>query len=294
MENTPTDTELVDGLLRLLDVEQMGDDLFQGQRKPGGVGRVFGGQVIAQALASAERTVTDDRPAHSLHAYFLRGGSEDHPIDFRVERDFDGGSFSNRRVIASQQGTPILSLTASFHRREDGVHHASKMPNVPQPDDLESETALLQRNIELISEGVRGWLQRSRPIEVRPINSAVWLGLGTSPPVLNFWFRARAALPDDPRIHRATMAYASDMGLLLTCMLPYGIRGSNPGIQTASLDHALWFHEDCRTDEWLLYSCDSPWAGHARGFNRGMIFSHDGRLIAEVAQEGMVRMKRDA
>jgi acyl-CoA thioesterase-2 len=292
MDNETTPTELVSGLLRLLDVDQLGEDLFQGPRKIGGVGRVFGGQVIGQALAYAERTVGDDRPVHSLHAYFLRGGSEDHPIDFRVERDFDGGSFSNRRVIASQQGTPILNLIASFQGRADGFHHASSMPDVPDPETLESEAALMLRYFDLVPTPQREWMSRPRPIEIRPVDPANWLGLEQSAPVANLWFRAKSALPDDPRIHRAVLAYASDMGLLATCMLPHAVNRTSAALKMASLDHALWFHDDFRADEWLLYACDSPWAGHARGFNRGMIFTQDGRLVAEAAQEGMVRVGR--
>jgi acyl-CoA thioesterase-2 len=285
-----TPTELVAQLLRLLDVDQQGPDLFQGQRKPGGVGRVFGGQVIGQALASAERTVADDRGAHSLHAYFLRGGSEDYPVDFRVERDFDGGSFSNRRVIASQQGTPILNLTASFHRREPGLHHASSMPDVHGPDGLEDDATLRSKNADLAPEVARAWLMRPRPIEIRPVDPAMWHGYKRIAPIAHLWIRAKAPLPDDPRIHRAVLAYASDMCLLNTCLLPHGVRWSGAGLKGASLDHALWFHDDFRADEWLLYACDSPWAGNARGFNRGMLFTQDGRLVAEVAQEGMVRI----
>lgn len=289
-ENTdPTPEALVAGLLNLLDVTDHGGDRFEGRRKIGGVGRVFGGQVIGQALASAERTVADDRPVHSLHAYFLRGGNEDHEIDFKVERDMDGGSFSNRRIVAGQLGKPILNMLASFHKREDGFHHAASMPDVEGPDGLASEAELRRLHIDKVPEAQRSWMLQPRPIELRPLEPRHWMGGGPRDPVAHTWFRAVAALPEDPRIHRAVLAYASDMTLLGTSSLPHGASWIKGEIMGASLDHALWFHDDFRADEWLLYACDSPWAGRARGFNRGRIYSRDGRLVASVAQEGLIR-----
>jgi len=287
--DNPTPQELVASLLTLLDVKDHGGDRFQGSRKIGGVGRVFGGQVIGQALASAERTVADDRPVHSLHAYFLRGGNEDHEIEFKVERDLDGGSFSNRRIVASQLGTPILNMVASFQRREEGFHHAEPMPQVEGPDGLTPEAELRQRHAENLPEQLRNRLLRPRPIELRPLNPDQYLNRKPGDPVANTWFRSAAALPDDPRIHRAVLAYASDMTLIGTATLPHDISSADENLMMASLDHALWFHDDFRADEWMLYACDSPWAGRARGFARGRIYSHDGRLLASVAQEGLMR-----
>jgi acyl-CoA thioesterase-2 len=290
MSDAPTPQQLVDGLIRLLDVTPTEEDHFAGRRKPGGVGRVFGGQVIAQALAAAERTVAEDRPVHSLHAYFLRGGSEDHEIDFRIDRDLDGGSFSNRRVTASQQGRPILTLSASFHRHEQGVSHSDTMPLVPAPDTVPSEAELRERYADTVPEHVRQQMLIPRPIEMRHLEPRHWMGAEPSAPVSNTWFRAAAPLPDDPKLHRAVLAYASDMTLLGTCALPHGLSWSLGNLMGVSLDHAIWFHDpDVRADEWLLYACDSPWADRARGFNRGKIFSADGRLVAEVAQEGLIR-----
>lgn len=280
---------LVDGLLRLLDVADQGEDRFQGARKPGGVGRVFGGQVIGQALAAAERTVPDDRPVHSLHAYFLRGGNEDFPIDLAVMRDLDGGSFSNRRVVASQQGQPILTMVASFHRREPGVHHADPMPVVPPPEDLRSEADLVAEHAQTLSARARAAMARPRPIELRPIEPRHWMGGPPREPRAHTWFRAAAPLPADEKLHRAVLAYASDMTLLGTCTIPHGLSWTTGNLMGASLDHAIWFHDDFDADDWLLYVCDSPWAGRARGFNRGRIYSRDGRLVAEVAQEGLIR-----
>lgn len=283
---------LVARLVALLEVTPLGGDRFEGRRKEGGVGRVFGGQAIAQALASAERTVPDDREPHSLHAYFLRGGSEDFPIEFAVDRQFDGGSFSNRRVVASQQGRPILNLAASFQKRESGFAHQDPMPEVPGPEHLASVLDLPDRHGGDVAEAVRLRLARPTPIELRPCEPRLWLGLETGEPQLNTWFRTVARLNDDPKLHRAALAYASDMVLLGTCTNPHRISWSPERVQGASLDHALWFHDDFRADEWLLYATDSPWAGRARGFNRGRIFTRDGRLIADVAQEGLIRRLR--
>jgi len=285
---------LVDGLLRLLDVSEAGGDHFSGARKPGGVGRVFGGQVIGQALASAERTVPEDRPVHSLHAYFLRGGSEDFGIDFEVARDLDGGSFANRRVVASQpdasgQVRPILTMVASFHKREPGVEHAEAMPQVPGPEDLRSEQDLRAEYADKVPERMRRMMLEARPIELRPVETRHWMGAGPREPLSHTWMRAVAPLPDDPKIHRAVLAYASDMTLLGTATLPHDISWAKGTMMGASLDHAIWFHDDFRADEWLLYVCDSPWAGRARGFNRGRIFTREGKLVANVAQEGLIR-----
>ena len=285
---------LVDRLLHLLDVQDTDADHFEGRRKLGGVGRVFGGQVIAQALAAAERTVAVDRPVHSLHAYFLRGGNEDFAIDFKVERDLDGGSFSNRRIVASQPDAsgevrPILTMLASFHRAEPGVHHAETMPDVPPPEDLPSDHDLLIEHADKLPERARRIILEPRPIELRSVEPRHWMNPDPQPPLAHTWFRAVAPLPDDPKVHRAVLAYASDMTLLGTATLPHALSSIKGTMMGASLDHALWFHEAFRADEWMLYVCDSPWAGHARGFNRGRIFTRDGRLIANVAQEALIR-----
>ncbi|MFM5931679.1 MAG: acyl-CoA thioesterase [Novosphingobium sp.] len=291
MSEDITPQEQVSRLLDLLNVETLGPDTFRGRRKIGGVGRVFGGQVIAQALVSAERTVDPDREVHSLHAYFLRGGSEDHEIDFAIARDFDGGSFSNRRVVASQEGTPILNLTASFHKREPGVHHAEAMPHVAMPDALLNEQQLRDQYIHMVPENMRKFVASFRALEIKPTDPMAWAGMKAGEPRLDTWFRAPSPLPDDPRVHRAVLAYATDYSLLGTCTVPHRLSWMTGKVQGASLDHAIWFHDDFRADEWLLYSTDSPWAGRARGFNRGRIYTQDGRLIAETAQEGLIRVR---
>ena len=291
---TPHDTppaDLVRALVDLLDVEQLDTDLYRGSRQPGGVGRVFGGQVIAQALQAAQRSTDAPKVAHSLHAYFMRPGDEDHPIIYRVVRDFEGRSFATRRVIATQGGQPILSLTASLQVPEDGLHHQDTMPDVPPPDELRSERDLREEMRDDVPEKWLRHLLRPRPIEIRPVHARSWMHPEKREPTQASWFRLAAPIGDDAAMHRAVLAYASDMALLGTCTLPHGVNWMTHNLQTASLDHALWLHEPFRADEWLLYATDSPWAGHARGFNRGRIYTQDGRLVASVAQEGLIRLR---
>jgi acyl-CoA thioesterase II len=285
----PTPESLVARITRLLTVTPLGEDRFQGSRMPGGVGRVFGGQVIGQALMAATAAVEPDRIAHSLHAYFMRGGSEDHEITYRVERDFDGGSFSTRRVIALQQDRPILSMTASFQKLEQGFEHQDVMPDVPPPEDLPNEFEQRAHVAHLIPEEKREEFLRPRAIEFRAVENRHWMSSEPQPPVTHSWFRTVAPLPDDPVMHRAMLAYMSDMTLLGTCSLPHGVSWMKGEIMGASLDHALWLHGDFRCDDWLLYVTESPWAGRGRGFNRGKIFTRDGRLIADATQEGLIR-----
>jgi acyl-CoA thioesterase-2 len=282
---------MVEQLKVLLDVETLDTDLYRGSRLPGGVGRVFGGQVIAQALQSAQRSIDDGKAAHSLHAYFMRPGDEDHPIIYRVVRDFDGRTFATRRVIAMQKGKPILNMAASFQTPAEGLHHQDAMPEVPGPDALRPEHEMRQEIEEHVPEKMRAFFLRARPIEIRPVNPRNWFAPRQTDPVQHSWIRVPAPLPEDPALHRAMLAYASDMTLLGTCMLPHALNFTNPKLQSASLDHALWFHEPFRFDEWLLYTTDSPWAGHQRGFNRGRIYTREGKLVASVAQEGLMRIR---
>lgn len=285
----PSPQTLVDGLTHLLTVTPLGDDRFVGKRQPGGVGRVFGGEVIAQALMAATAAVDPDRLAHSLHAYFLRGGSEESDIVYRVERDFDGGSFSARRVIAEQDGRPILNLAASFHRLEQGLSHQDDMPAVPAPEDLPSEAELRRAVLDKVPERFRLHMTRPRPIEFRPVEARHWMNREKRAPLTHSWFRTVAPLGNDPVLHRAVLAYVSDMTLLGTCALPHGLSWMTGELQSASLDHAIWLHDDFRCDEWMLYVTDSPWAGRGRGFNRGRVYTRDGRMVANVAQEGLIR-----
>ena len=287
----PTPEALAADLVDLLDVEEIDTDLYRGRRSKGGVGRVFGGQVIAQALQAAQRSTDAPKVAHSLHAYFMRPGDENFPIIYRVVRDFEGRSFATRRVIAMQRGAPILNLACSLQVSEEGFHHQDAMPDVPPPESLPTEAELRARDAVHLPEKQRRMVTRPRPIEMRPVFPRKWFNPTPSEPIQHSWFRVIAPIGDDPAMHRAVLSYASDMALLGTCMLPHGVNWTTPGFQSASLDHSIWLHEDFRADEWLLYATDSPWAGHARGMNRGQVFTQDGRLVATVAQEGLIRQR---
>jgi len=290
-EPDPCPTQLAQTLVDLLDVEEIDTDLYRGRRGNDGYGRVFGGQVIAQALQAAQRSTDDDKQAHSLHAYFMRPGAEEHPIIFRVVRDFDGKSFATRRVIATQKGVPILTLTCSLQRLEEGLSHQDAMPDVPPPEALKSDLEIRLETADQMPERFRPNFTRPRMIESRPVNPRSWLKPEKQEPRQASWFRVVAPVGDDPALHRAILTYASDMSLLGTATLPHGVNWMTHKLQTASLDHSVWLHEPFRADEWLLYVCDSPWSGHARGFNRGRIYARDGRLVANCAQEGLIRLR---
>jgi acyl-CoA thioesterase II len=274
-------------LVALLDVETLDTDLYRGARHPGGKGRVFGGQVIAQALMAASRSAPIERPPHSLHAYFMRPGDEAKPIIYRVERDFDGGTFSTRRVIAMQDGRPILNLTGSFQRPEDGLAHNSPMPEVPGPDALPTVDMADSRAPVLAH-----FLSRFGAFEFRPVDPLNLVEKGRRPAVNHGWFRLRDAPPADPAVVAALLAYISDLGLLPTTTLPHGLRWFAGELQVASLDHALWLHRAAPLDRWLLYTMESPWADAGRGLARGAIFTEAGERIASVAQEGLIRPVR--
>jgi len=274
-------------LLALLDLEKIEENIFRGVSPPERVQRVFGGQVLAQALVAATRTVDSRRPCHSFHAYFLRPGDPKVPILYEVDRSRDGGSFTSRRVVAIQHGEQIFTLAASFQTIESGFEHQSQMPVAPDPEGLEDDQQVLLRNPELKPE-MREWVARERPFETR---SVLGRGLGdrpARPPVDHIWLKTRGRLQDDADIHRALLAFVSDMSLLDTALLPHG-KSIFSNVQVASLDHAMWFHRPFRADEWLLYVQDSPSASGARGFNRGAIYTRDGTLVASVAQEGLIR-----
>lgn len=280
-----TRQELVDELVALIDVEQIAEGLFRGRRKRGGVGRVYGGQVVAQALAAASKSVAPERPVHSLHAYFLRGGSEDYEIDYRVEADFDGRSISNRRVIATQQGKVIFNLAASFHVEEKGHFHQPPMPDVPPPEGLENLRDYVARRAGGAPGKVPLFLLRPAPIDVRSVGVPPFFQQGPEEAHVDVWFRAVAPVEQPQWMQRALVAYASDFALIGTATRPHG----HFDVQAASLDHSLWFHRDMRIDDWLLYTIDGPWAGGARGLGLGRIFDRAGNLVASVAQEGMMR-----
>ena len=273
-------------VLALLDLEAVAQDVFRGQSPEGRVQRVFGGQVLGQALVAAGRTTPPSRICHSLHAYFLRPGDPRVPILYEVDRSRDGHSFSVRRVVALQHDKQIFVLACSFQTPEEGYDHQFPMPNVPPPEELEDEGEARRRNAEQLPEGLRLWLTRPRPFETRPV---VLDPPGDRPPRApfdNVWFRAAGPVPAD--LAQPLLAFASDATLLSTSLLPHG-KSIFSNLQVASLDHAMWFHRPLSFDDWLLYAQDSPSASGARGFNRGAIFSRDGTLIASVTQEGLIR-----
>jgi acyl-CoA thioesterase-2 len=282
----------VEDLLAILDLEPLEVNLFRGRSPQSGWQRVFGGQVIGQALVAALRTV-DGRPAHSLHAYFLLGGDPKVPIVYDVDRIRDGKSFTTRRVQAIQHGRPIFAMAVSCHADEPGLTHQARMPDVPQPEALPSEAEVKERILPLMPEAVRRYYQRERPIEMRPVEYARYIGQKSEDARFHLWIRTTGKLPDDPAIHQCVLAYASDLTLLDTALVPHGRTLFDQKFMAASLDHALWFHRPFRADDWLLYAQDSPNLSGARGFSRGLIFARDGALVASVAQEGLIRERRE-
>lgn len=280
---------VLNDLIALLKLERIEENIFRGDSRDIGSAQVFGGQVVGQALSAAQHTV-EGRVAHSLHAYFLRRGDMNAPIIYDVDRARDGGSFSNRRVVAIQHGRPILNLAASFQILEGGLDHGVEMPDVPPPDGLKDLTEVAADILENIPMKLRRFMTGKRPFEFRPVEP---LGLDRRrklPPKKLVWIRAVDSLPDDQALHQNLLAYVSDFELLATSTLPHGLSFTRHNVIMASLDHALWFHRDFRIDEWLLYSMDSPNASGARGFARGQLFTENGNLVASTSQEGLVRV----
>lgn len=280
----------LDSLLDLLDLEPIETLIFRGRNRSLGSPRVYGGQVLAQALVAAGRTVPDDRACHSMHAYFILPGDVEAPILYTVERLRDGGSFATRRVTAIQHGRPIFNASLSFQRDEEGLDHQSETPpDVPRPDELASEHDLARAVADRIPEPLRTVLTRDRPIDFRPVEPADPFRPTARAPEMQMWLRAAGPLPDHRLTHQALLAYASDWGLLGTALHPHARSVFDPGIQAASLDHALWFHRAFRADDWLLYSVVAPTAAGARGFTRGSVTDLSGRLVASTVQEGLIR-----
>jgi acyl-CoA thioesterase II len=284
----------VQELVDILNLEPIELNLFRGRSPQSRWQRVFGGQVIGQALVAACRTVDDvrARPPHSLHAYFLIGGDPKVPIIYEVDRIRDGRSFTTRRVMAIQHGHAIFAMAVSFHIDEPGLSHQFEMPDVPKPEALPSEAEFKERVWPQMPEAVRRYYERERPIELRPVEYKRYIGEAPQDGRFHVWVRATGRLPDEPAIHQCVLAYASDMTLLDAALIAHGRTVFSDDIMAASLDHALWFHRPFRADEWLLYAQDSPNLAGSRGFARGLIFSSDGRLVASVAQEGLLRQRR--
>ncbi len=281
----------VSNLLRILDLEELERNLFRGRSPQSGWQRVFGGQVIGQALVAAQRTVDVGRRVHSLHGYFMRPGDPKIPIIYEVDRIRDGRSFTTRRVVAIQHGKAIFSMSASFQSLEEGLEHFVKMPDAPDPDTLMSEKKLAEQFIDNAPENIRNYWKRERPIELRPINLKHYFSKEKLDPRQNIWMRSTDQLPDDPAIQEAVLAYASDMTLLDTALYPHGKAIFDTDIQVASLDHSMWFHRPFDFGDWHLYAQDSPNSSGARGFTRGGIYSRTGQLVASVAQEGLIRKR---
>ncbi|WFU08624.1 acyl-CoA thioesterase II [Rhizobium sp. CB3090] len=278
-------------VLATLDLETIEMNLFRGNSPQVGWQRVFGGQVIGQALMAAQRTVTDDRFAHSLHAYFMLPGDPAVPILYQVDRLRDGSSFNTRRVLAIQHGKAIFAMTVSFQIDEPGFEHQGEMPRVPAPEELMDEEQIKERYIANAPENVRRYWERKRAIEIRPVSLDRYFSRSQPSQRQDIWVRLTGPVPDDRLYRNAVLAYLSDMTLIDAALHAHGTSVFDQGLQVASLDHAMWFHRPFQLDDWLLYTQDSPSASGARGLARGSLFTRSGVLIASVAQEGLIRKK---
>ncbi len=282
------DRQLAD-LLQQFELERLEVNLFRGESRDIGSPQVFGGQVLGQALMAAYSTLSG-RTVHSLHAYFLRRGDFNLPIVYQVDRSRDGQSFSSRRVVAIQNGDPIFTFSASFQEPEPGLNHQAAMPDVPAPEALHETGRPRAEILAKLPDKIRRYMLRERPFELRYVDELDYLHTRPRPPVQQVWLRSVDRLPDDDRLHRCLLAYASDFNLLSTACNPHGVHYLDGNLILASIDHAMWFHREFRIDDWLLYTMDSPSASGARGFVRGSVFTRDGRLVASVAQEGLMRV----
>jgi acyl-CoA thioesterase-2 len=283
---------ILDELVQKLALERLEVNLYRGQSEDPGWGIVYGGHVLGQALSAAQQTVDAGRPVHSLHAYFLRPGDVTVPIVYDVDRARDGSSFTTRRVTAIQHGEAIFNLAASFQKVEPGVEHQDEMPLVPAPEEVPTDQERLVTEVHRFSEPMRSRVLAERPIEIRTVGEIDPHSQHPSGPDRAVWFRTIHRLPDDvPGVHQAMLAYASDTAYLSTALKPHGLSWLTPGMQVASIDHAVWFHAPFRADSWLLHVIHSPRASGARGLVMGRIFSRDGRLVASTAQEGLIRRR---
>ncbi|WP_257285564.1 acyl-CoA thioesterase II [Endozoicomonas sp. SESOKO1] len=282
-------SEVLEELVNQLKLEPIEDNIFRGQSQDLGWGRVFGGQVLGQALSAARQTVDPERHVHSFHSYFLREGDSSKPIVYTVDCIRDGRSFNTRRVVAVQNGRPIFNMSASFQLNESGFEHQDPMPGVIPPDEALSEKVLIQRHSDLIPKPLQKGLLSDTPIEIRFAAPVDPLAEETRAPNHKIWIRANGKLPDNPGLHKYLLAYASDFQFLPTCLYPHGAAGFQKPIQIASLDHAMWFHRPFRMDEWLLHCVESTTASSARALVRGQVFNQAGVLVASTIQEGLVR-----
>lgn len=287
-------SEPVSGLVELLDLEPIERNIYRGQNRDIGTGRVYGGQALAQSLVAAHHTVEADWSAHSLHGYFILEGDLSVPVVYFVDRLRDGRSYATRRVTGIQHGNAIFNMSTSFHRDEEGVAHQMQMPSVPPPEEFRPELDELREHADRIPASVRKVVTQDRPLDIRPVDATDPFDPKPGLPQQMYWIRTISALGDDVLHHQAIMAYASDFGLLGAALRPHGFNArGDQRVMVASLDHAIWFHRPFRMDEWLLYVVDSPASGGGRGFSRGTFFTRDGRLVASVAQEGVIRVRKD-
>lgn len=275
-------------LVKIFSLETIEQGIFRGASQELHLPQLFGGQVLGQAVTAASLTVSSEKILHSIHGYFIRKGRASRPVLYQIDSLHDGRSFSTRQITASQDGKPIFTASASFHIAEQGLSYQATMPEVPGPEGLPLEIDLLKGN-EFLAQQVRLRFSAAQAIEVRTVDLIDPSKPVAQQPVKRFWFKAAGALPEDRALHRSILAYASDIGLLITSLLPHGVSDLQDDTQVASLDHALWIHQDIRADEWLLYVMDSPWSGSGRGLSRGSIYNAHGEMVASVAQEGLIR-----
>jgi acyl-CoA thioesterase II len=285
-------SQVLSQLLDLLSLETIEQGLYRGNSQDIALGHVFGGQVIGQALSAAKRTIDPARKAHSFHCYFLRPGDATKPIVYDVENIRDGGSISTRRVKAIQNGKRIFFLTASFHESSGGFEHQSAMPQVTAPEELKSELDIAQEFADHIPDKIRHLVLCEKPIEIRPVEFFNPLKPDVAPPKRHIWMKANGPLPDDLRVHKYLLAYASDFAFLPVAGQPHKVSFMLPQFQMATIDHSMWFHREFRFDDWLLHEIESPSASNDRGFVRGRFFDRNGRLVASTAQEGVMRKKK--
>lgn len=291
-QGEPDTAAIVAALIGLLDVRPAAEPLhFVGARRPGGIGRVFGGQVVGQAIMAASKTVPEDRPIHSLHCYFMRPASEDHEIDYAVDADMDGKAFSNRRVVARQLGKAVFNMTASFHAPERGLSHQLPMPDVPPPEALGSFADYVAQHPDRASPVFKRLIARPSPFEYRPVAELTPELLAQPHPGLAYcWVRVGDGPLDLPQsLQRALLGWISDSLLLASAYRAHGVQIGTAGYQSASIDHSMWFHGEVQCGDWLLYEVESPWTGDARGLATGRFYARDGRLVASTAQEGLMR-----
>jgi acyl-CoA thioesterase-2 len=294
MTTRPAASPALENLIATLTLEPLEDNLFRGPRSSEGWQRVYGGLVLSQSLVAAALTVDPSRPIHSLHGYFLLAGDPEREIIYDVERIRDGGSFTTRRVRAIQHGRAIFSMSASFHKIEEGFDHQSAMPQVPAPETLPSAKELMTGMMANLPDTMKAYWRREHPIDVRITDVSRYASRKPQAPAQAIWLRANGGLPDSPYLHQAVLAYASDFTLLDTALIAHGKLLFDRDVQLASLDHAMWFHRPFRADDWLLYVQDSPSAHGARGYCRGSIFDRQGHLVASTVQEGLMRPRETA